>query len=113
VNVGFASLQMNKAVGIDPKTYGLGAGIFFIGYFLLEVPSDLALQRFGARTWIARIMLTWGAVSPLALMPVRDRSGPSHRNGSVQRLPPRTSPKSMHSAICRAFSSTLNRLDQA
>ena len=63
VNVGFASLQMNKAVGIDPKTYGLGAGIFFIGYFILEVPSNLGLQRFGARTWIARIMLTWGIVS--------------------------------------------------
>jgi MFS family permease len=63
VNVGFASLQMNAAVGIDPKTYGLGAGIFFIGYFILEVPSNLALERFGARTWIARIMLTWGAVS--------------------------------------------------
>jgi MFS transporter, ACS family, tartrate transporter len=63
VNVGFASLQMNKAVGIDPKTYGLGAGIFFLGYFILEVPSNLALERFGARTWIARIMLTWGAVS--------------------------------------------------
>jgi MFS family permease len=63
VNVGFASLQMNKAVGIDPKTYGLGAGIFFIGYFILEVPSNLALERFGARTWIARIMLTWGLVS--------------------------------------------------
>src|SRR5476649_2603887 len=63
VNVGFASLQMNQAVGIDPKIYGLGAGIFFVGYFILEVPSNLALQRFGARTWIARIMLTWGAVS--------------------------------------------------
>src|SRR3974390_3551969 len=63
VNVGFASLQMNKAVGIDPKMYGLGAGIFFVGYFILEVPSNLALQRFGARTWIARIILTWGIVS--------------------------------------------------
>src|SRR5882672_4199740 len=63
VNVGFASLQMNKAVGIDPKTYGLGAGIFFIGYFILEVPSNLMLERFGARTWIARIMITWGIVS--------------------------------------------------
>jgi ACS family tartrate transporter-like MFS transporter len=63
VNVGFASLQMNKAVGIDPKTYGLGAGIFFIGYFILEVPSNLALERFGASKWIARIMLTWGLVS--------------------------------------------------
>jgi ACS family tartrate transporter-like MFS transporter len=63
VNVGFAALQMNKAVGIDPKTYGLGAGIFFLGYFLLEVPSNLALQRFGARVLIAGIMITWGIVS--------------------------------------------------
>ena len=63
VNVGFAALQMNKAIGLDPKTYGLGAGIFFIGYFILEVPSNLALERFGARTWIARIMITWGLVS--------------------------------------------------
>src|SRR5260221_14236019 len=63
VNVGFASLQMNKAIGIDPKTYGLGAGIFFIGYFILEVPSNLGLERFGARRWIARIMVTWGLLS--------------------------------------------------
>src|SRR6201986_5430060 len=63
VNVGFAALQMNKAAGIDPKTFGLGAGIFFVGYFLLEVPINLALQRFGARTWIARIMITWGLFS--------------------------------------------------
>jgi MFS transporter, ACS family, tartrate transporter len=63
VNVGFASLQMNKAVGIDPKTYGLGAGIFFIGYFLLEVPSNLGVERFGASRWIARIMVSWGLLS--------------------------------------------------
>jgi MFS family permease len=63
VNVGFASLQMNKAVGIDPKTYGLGAGIFFIGYFLLEVPSNLGLEKFGASKWIARIMVSWGIIS--------------------------------------------------
>ncbi|HEX3952034.1 MAG TPA: MFS transporter [Stellaceae bacterium] len=63
VNVGFASLQMNKALGLDPKIYGLGAGIFFLGYFILEVPSNLALERFGARTWIARIMITWGLIS--------------------------------------------------
>ncbi len=63
VNIGFAALQMNKAVGLDPKTYGLGAGIFFIGYFFLEVPSNLALERFGARKWIARIMISWGLVS--------------------------------------------------
>jgi MFS transporter, ACS family, tartrate transporter len=63
VNVGFAALQMNRAVGIDAKTYGLGAGIFFIGYFILEVPSNLALERFGARTWIARIVISWGVIS--------------------------------------------------
>lgn len=63
VNVGFAALQMNKAVGLDPKIYGLGAGIFFVGYFILEVPSNLALQRFGARVWIGRIMISWGLVS--------------------------------------------------
>src|ERR1700710_1793555 len=63
VNIGFAALQMNKAVGIDPKTYGLGAGIFFIGYFILEVPSNLGLEKFGASKWIARIMITWGLIS--------------------------------------------------
>jgi MFS family permease len=63
VNVGFASLQMNKAVGIDPKMFGLGTGIFFIGYFILEVPSNLGLERFGASRWIARIMISWGIVS--------------------------------------------------
>ena len=59
VNVGFAALQMNKAVGIDPKTYGLGAGIFFIGYVLFEVPSNLFLHAIGGRRWIARIMISW------------------------------------------------------
>ena len=55
VNVGFAALQMNKAVGIDPKTYGLGAGIFFIGYFIFEVPSNVIMHKVGARVWIASI----------------------------------------------------------
>ena len=63
VNLGFAALQMNTAVGIDPKTYGLGAGILYLGYFFLEVPSNLALERFGARKWISRIMISWGIVS--------------------------------------------------
>ncbi len=54
---------MIKAVGIDPKIFGLGAGIFFVGYFILEVPSNLALEKFGVRKWIARIMLSWGVVS--------------------------------------------------
>jgi len=63
VNLGFAALQMNAAVGIDAKTYGLGAGILYLGYFFLEVPSNLALERFGARKWISRIMISWGIVS--------------------------------------------------
>jgi MFS transporter, ACS family, tartrate transporter len=63
VNVGFAKLQMNAALGLSEAAYGLGAGLFFISYFLLEVPSNLALDRFGARLWIARIMFTWGLVS--------------------------------------------------
>lgn len=63
VNVGFAKLQMSDDLGLSEAAYGLGAGLFFIGYFLFEVPSNLMLQRVGARTWIARIMITWGLVS--------------------------------------------------
>jgi MFS transporter, ACS family, tartrate transporter len=63
VNVGFAALQMNAALGLDPAMFGFGAGLFFIAYFLLEVPSNIALERFGARKWIARIMITWGIIS--------------------------------------------------
>lgn len=63
VNVGFAKLQMAGALGFSDAVYGFGAGIFFIGYFLFEVPSNLILARVGARRWIARIMLTWGVVS--------------------------------------------------
>ncbi len=62
-NAGFAALQMNKAVGISPFAFGLGGGIFFLSYCLFEVPSNLALERFGARRWIARIMVSWGIVS--------------------------------------------------
>jgi MFS transporter, ACS family, tartrate transporter len=65
VNVGFAKLQMNSALGLSEAAYGFGAGLFFIAYFLLEVPSNLALDRFGARLWIARIMLSWGIISAL------------------------------------------------
>ena len=63
VNVGFAKLQMNADLGISDTAYGLGAGIFFIGYGLFEIPSNLLLARFGARIWIARIMITWGLIS--------------------------------------------------
>lgn len=63
VNVGFAALTMNQELGFSTAVYGLGAGIFFLTYFLFEVPSNLMLHRFGARRWIARIMLTWGVLS--------------------------------------------------
>ena len=64
VNVGFAALTMNEDIGLTPEMFGLGAGLFFfIGYFLFEVPSNVILLRVGARIWICRIMLTWGAIS--------------------------------------------------
>jgi MFS transporter, ACS family, tartrate transporter len=63
VNVGFAALAMNQDLGFTPSIFGTGASIFFIGYILFEIPSNLALQRFGARIWIARIMISWGLVA--------------------------------------------------
>jgi MFS transporter, ACS family, tartrate transporter len=63
INVGFAALQMKGQLGFSDEVYGLGAGIFFAGYFFFQVPSNLALARFGARRWIAVIMVVWGMVS--------------------------------------------------
>lgn len=63
VNIGFAALEMNDDLGIGPQAYGFIAGIFFLGYCLFEVPSNILLDRFGARRWIARIMITWGLIS--------------------------------------------------
>src|SRR5436309_3390845 len=63
VNVGFAALTMNQDLGLSQTAFGFGAGIFFIAYFIFEVPSNLFLERFGARKWIARIMLSWGLLS--------------------------------------------------
>ena len=63
VNVGFAALAMNQDLSFTPSIFGVGAGIFFMGYLLFEVPSNLALQHFGARVWIARIMVSWGLVA--------------------------------------------------
>ncbi len=70
VNVGFAALQMNHDLGFSSSVFGFGAGVFFIGYALFEVPSNLVLARVGARRWIARIMVTWGLVS-VAMLFVR------------------------------------------
>jgi ACS family tartrate transporter-like MFS transporter len=63
INVSFAALTMNKDLGLDAATYGLATGAFFWGYFLFEVPSNLILEKVGARIWIARIMITWGLLS--------------------------------------------------
>jgi ACS family tartrate transporter-like MFS transporter len=70
VNLGFAALQMNRDLGFSPAVYGFGAGIFFLGYVLFEVPSNLVLARVGARRWIARIMITWGLIAA-AMMFIR------------------------------------------
>src|SRR3954471_1021964 len=63
VNVGFAKLQMLPHLKLAEVAYGFGAGVFFVGYFLFEVPSNLIMHRVGARAWIARIMITWGIIS--------------------------------------------------
>jgi MFS transporter, ACS family, tartrate transporter len=63
VNIGFAALTMNQDLGFSPAVFGLGAGIFFWGYFLFEIPSNIILDKVGARLWIARVMITWGIVS--------------------------------------------------
>ena len=74
VNVGFAALQMNQALGFSARTYGLGSGIFFLSYVAFEIPSNVMLARVGARLWIARIMITWGLVSS-GMMFVRGADG--------------------------------------
>jgi ACS family tartrate transporter-like MFS transporter len=63
VNVGFAGLQMNADLGFSSTVFGFGSGIFFLGYCLFEIPSNIILERVGARLWIARIMVTWGLIS--------------------------------------------------
>jgi len=80
VNVGFAKLAMLSDLGMSDAAYGLGAGIFFIGYFIFEVPSNLMLHRVGAKLWIARIMITWGLVSSLMAFtgPIAQLLGTSH-----------------------------------
>ena len=62
-NIGYAALEMNKDLALSSEAFGFVSGIFFIGYFLFEVPSNIFLNKYGARVWIARILLTWGAVS--------------------------------------------------
>ena len=65
INIGFAALTMNKELAVTSQQFGLIFGIFFVGYFLFEIPSNLMLHRIGARVWIARILITWGVVAAL------------------------------------------------
>src|ERR1700682_6652990 len=65
INIGFAALTMNKELAITGQQYGLLFGIFFFGYFLFEIPSNLLLHKIGARIWIARILITWGILATL------------------------------------------------
>jgi MFS family permease len=89
VNVIFAALTMNADLGFSPLVYTWGAGIFFIGYFILEIPSNLALHRFGPRRRIARIMIVWGVVSarlafvtgPNSFLAAVSDSRPRSKNG--------------------------------
>jgi ACS family tartrate transporter-like MFS transporter len=71
VNVGYAALTMNADIGLSATAFGAGAGIFFLGYFVFEIPSNLIMQRVGARMWMARILITWGLVSA-AMAAVRE-----------------------------------------
>jgi ACS family tartrate transporter-like MFS transporter len=74
INVGFAALQMQQQLGLSDAVYGLGAGIFFAGYFVFQVPSNLVLQKIGARRWIAALMVTWGLISAVMALAQGPRS---------------------------------------
>src|ERR1700758_1875887 len=74
INVGFAALEMQKELGFNDAVYGLGAGMFFAGYFFFQLPSNLALERVGARRWIAGLMVVWGMISSAMLLVTTPRS---------------------------------------
>jgi len=80
VNAGFAALTMNKELGLTAEMFGFGVGIFFFGYFIFEVPSNLILEKVGARRWIARIMISWGVISSISCA----SSSAQPRRGSFQ-----------------------------
>ena len=88
-NVGFAALTMNQAIGLTATQFGFGAGVFFLGYCLLEIPSNIALYRVGARRWLSRIMISWGlasAATALAVGPqqlLRAASAARRRRGRI------------------------------
>ena len=84
-NVGFAGLTMNQAIGLTATQFGFGAGVFFIGYCLLEVPSNIALYRVGARVWLSRIMISWGLVSAATAFAVGPNSFYALRSAARRR----------------------------
>ena len=94
VNVGFAALAMNDDLGFSPSVFGVGAGIFFAGYILFEVPSNLAMQKFGARIWIARIMISWGLVAIAMAFVSGERSFYAHALSVGRRRSRASSPAS-------------------
>ena len=67
-NIGFAALQMNADLGFSATVYGFGGGLFFLSYALFEIPSNVLLERFGPRRWLARIMITWGLLSAAMML---------------------------------------------
>jgi hypothetical protein len=94
INVGFAGLQLQKTFGVDTsryyEIYGWGAGMFFLGYFIFEVPSNLILHKVGARLWITRIMLVWGVRflsrhHPVSDILVSDEGSCAHRRIILDR----------------------------
>ena len=87
VNVGFAKTQMQQALQFSDVVYGLGAGIFFVGYFIFEVPSNMLLARVGARRWIARILMMWGRRQQGSLSSRRRRSSTCCASCSVCSRP--------------------------
>ena len=94
VNVGFAALTMNKELGLTATMFGFGAGIFFLAYFIFEVPSNLFLERFGARKWIARIMFSWGiCLRPDGVHPTSAATGLGNEILLRRARPARRSPK--------------------
>src|ERR1700730_11225625 len=84
VNIAFANATMSKDLALSAAAFGGAAGIFFVGYFFFEVPSNLALNKFGARVWIARIMVTWGIISGAQALVVGETS-PQHCSSSAWR----------------------------
>src|SRR5664279_5659250 len=74
VNVGFAKLQMQQDLRMSDSVFGVGAGIFFVGYFFFEVPCNIIMQKVGARRWLGPIMIVWGVVSSCTML-VKDATG--------------------------------------